>query len=394
MATSSFTPEHDVPPRMTRRDELRRERARVLNLVLGALLLGKPVDSAAQQLVLEERLCRTCDVTLELVATILGNDSLGGVSPTNTLVRRPDGQFVSSNWFNPAQLSVFDSTGRFLRAIGRKGSGPGEFQRIARPYGNGNHIYVVDLGNMRLTELDSMYRVRSERSLPLRAEGLLPLPDGGYMANAEVNTPERVGLPLHIVDSNDRLTRSFGVDTAIYGPGLRGRRMGRVFTGSSAKGLWSGRLTSYTLEQWSRAGTLLRRLDRRPRWFTPYDRVRRIDPDNAPQPVLRAISLSSDGLLYVLVSVPAPEWRQYIQGVRLQPAAAPMYRVTRADQLYDSMLEVIDVERGEVLVSRKFDAYLLGFAAAGYVFGYAEDETGAGRYDVWRITFSRARRTP
>lgn len=55
---------------------------------------------------------------------------------------------------SPAELRVFDKTGRFVRTIGRNGQGPGEFQDITdvivRPH---DSLFVVDMRQRRFTSL-------------------------------------------------------------------------------------------------------------------------------------------------------------------------------------------------------------------------------------------------
>ena len=69
--------------------------------------------------------------------------------PFGVAVDNNDHVYVSDDWRNT--ISVFDSSGNFLRKCGTTGSGDGE---LMRPAGlavekNGN-IIVVDSGNNRL----------------------------------------------------------------------------------------------------------------------------------------------------------------------------------------------------------------------------------------------------
>ncbi|HXF95250.1 MAG TPA: 6-bladed beta-propeller [Gemmatimonadales bacterium] len=66
------------------------------------------------------------------------------------------------------EIRVFDSAGRFLRTIGRKGRGPGEFQQaIGMEWDPAGRLWVVDQGNVRYTLLDSAARVLGTRTRPL-----------------------------------------------------------------------------------------------------------------------------------------------------------------------------------------------------------------------------------
>jgi len=53
-------------------------------------------------------------------------------------------------------VRVFDSAGTFVRTIGRRGSGPGEFQRaVALRWGPGEQLWVVDFNNLRYSIFDT-----------------------------------------------------------------------------------------------------------------------------------------------------------------------------------------------------------------------------------------------
>ncbi len=54
------------------------------------------------------------------------------------------------------EIRVFDSDGRFIRTVGRKGEGPGEFnQVIGMTWGPDDHLWLVDPSNNRLSVVDT-----------------------------------------------------------------------------------------------------------------------------------------------------------------------------------------------------------------------------------------------
>jgi hypothetical protein len=73
--------------------------------------------------------------------------------------RLPDGTILvanSSAW----EIEVFDSTGHYVRSVGRKGSGPGEFLNALSIVGApGDSIAVFDSGNARWTIWDSSLKL-------------------------------------------------------------------------------------------------------------------------------------------------------------------------------------------------------------------------------------------
>lgn len=66
------------------------------------------------------------------------------------------------------QIRLFDSAGRFVRTVGRKGHGPGEFdQAIGMRWDPTGRLWVVDQGNVRYTVVDTAGRVVAARRRPL-----------------------------------------------------------------------------------------------------------------------------------------------------------------------------------------------------------------------------------
>jgi hypothetical protein len=65
-------------------------------------------------------------------------------------------------------IRMFDSTGRYVRTVGRKGHGPGEFdQAIGMRWDPHGRLWVVDQGNVRYTVLDTAGRIVTTRRRPL-----------------------------------------------------------------------------------------------------------------------------------------------------------------------------------------------------------------------------------
>lgn len=69
-------------------------------------------------------------------------------------LRTSDGRIVVAN-SGSAELRIFDSAGAYLRTIGRRGSGPGEYRGTLSVYPlDGDSLVVHDGGNERFTVLD------------------------------------------------------------------------------------------------------------------------------------------------------------------------------------------------------------------------------------------------
>ena len=114
-------------------------------------------------------------------------------SYVETALRLGDGTIVVAN-AGSGELRFFDSTGRHVRSVGRKGSGPGEFGQSSvhiwrAPNGD---IVAEDAGNRRVNIFDSAQVFRATVTLDLPPTGLQPslqgvLADGSWLVQARVD---------------------------------------------------------------------------------------------------------------------------------------------------------------------------------------------------------------
>lgn len=182
------------------------------------LAVGVGTDVAAQepraQHVKHSVSCSACRVNLEQVA-VLGNpadpEQIGG---SVGLERDGSGRFFAVS-LDRFRVVVFDSTGRYLTALGGKGDGPGEFGMSlgvrSIHLGPGDSLYVFSFPQ-RVSVFTPSLRYARGFLLPggNSAAGPHVLRDGRIIIGARIPSPERIGLPYHIVDSEGVFLHSFG----------------------------------------------------------------------------------------------------------------------------------------------------------------------------------------
>jgi hypothetical protein len=142
--------------------------------------------------------------------------------------------------------------------------------------------------------------------------------------------------------------------------------------------VWSAYRTQYVVELWDTAGALVKTLARRASWFQPYVE-RRVGSGEPPQPWVMAIRENLEGQLLSLVTVPIDDYTP----------RGPRYDESRKDQLYDTIVEVIDTETGELVASERLPQYLLNFLDDQHVYGYRLSPDGNPLIDVWRLRLVR-----
>ena len=114
--------------------------------------------------------------TVEPVPTLDIGGSHGGDEPyllSNVILASglPGGEFLVAD-SRAAELRIFDSTGRFVRRISGKGSGPAEFQALSWVgVGAGGAITVFDASLRRLSRFSPTGQLQHLASLPLAGGG-------------------------------------------------------------------------------------------------------------------------------------------------------------------------------------------------------------------------------
>jgi len=167
------------------------------------------------------------EVKLELVRTIGGLDAEENLSfnNPNDIVRGLVGNLYILDCGNK-RIQKLDPEGKFIKTIGRKGQGPGEFQS---PYSmdidSDNSLFVFDLGSRRIEVLSSegkplriiKFRAISSGQIRLLEPGQI-VRGGSLDIGIVMGTLKKLPKLLEMVDQNGRTKFAFGEATD-YGDG-------------------------------------------------------------------------------------------------------------------------------------------------------------------------------
>jgi hypothetical protein len=333
--------------------------------------------------------CTECRIELERVVAFGDAQGPGMLQEQATVATDRRGRFYVSSNYDPT-IVVFDRRGRFLANVGRKGIGPGEINyRPTILFGARDTLYAMDLDSRRLTVFSPEYKFVRTATVAHGATYVVSTPDGGFLLAGRARSREGIDYPLHVVDSKGAGIRSFGSTTGeldLYSPTESERRLAVPRGGI----VWTSRLDAYVLEQRSLDGKRLAHLTRQVPWFPPGLRISQVQNRNnpgqfkeRPVPRIRAISEDSAGLVWTVSVVADRDFKP-----RTLPTAPSGHGWYIPDslwhKLHDSVLEVIDPSRGQVLASRTFDTAFLEFIAPNLLVSFEEDGDGNPRYVVWR----------
>lgn len=290
-----------------------------------------------------------CDFVAVPVATLEG--SLDGTlpEPGQRVVMTSDGRYFTTSRYGH-QVLEWTGDGRFVRAVGAPGEGPGEFVPLGGLIlflGPRDSLFVLD-GGQRWTVFDANlnYRRTFRGRFNGRNSQTLHIVEGrGILTTADIlgKRPEAAGS-FHWMKLDGSPGGSFGPPREVEGLGV-----GRLERSSALDGggLWvappNGARRGLFLERWTLDGHPTRVLERRVSWLPPdgYPEA----PGAYPLPEYDMVHVDADGFIWIGMAVRDPRWRLMAAGER----------EALTKELYDGRLEVIDPEHGRVVASYRYD---------------------------------------
>lgn len=354
---------------------------------MAVALAALSVPLAAQDSVaLAEASCPGCRLELRRVMEI-GNAQGAGRLDQTLASWAADSRgriLLASGWQVPVR--VFGADGRFAETIQPAIPGdtlPLSIGLVAVTAGDTINL-VDDLRGLHLVLDPDGNLVRTQRPTPLRPASMrLLLPDGRAVGTGTVATRDNVGFPLHLLAPDGAVLRSFGTDRPEDAPGQSLDLRKLAMAGPDA--VWAGNLTRYRIERWSLEGVRQAALVRDVPWFQPYTDMR-WRPGQEPHPILMAMRRDAAGRLWTVVRVADRRWRDARPVItdtllaRRNPAAQ-----YDPEELFDTMVEVIDPACGRVLLSRRFPGLVAGFLDDGRMISWSDRPGAYPHVTVWRI---------
>ena len=350
-----------------------------------ALIAGVPGNLVGQRPSLHELArCADCPITFELTGRLDGRVRPEVQMPAS-LVRLADGSFVLSPGNNDPSLYVIGRDNQLLHVIGRRGSGPGEFQNPWRLIvGPNDSLHVFDTELKRRSVFTPEFEfVRSEPLPAAHPRDVRLLADGGFLYGAPIPSRDLSGIPVHHYDAEGAHIRSFGTRDRTVRPDQPFRHL-RVLGPVRNGRLWLAHRGQYTLERWTVDGEQIATVDVESDYFdgtfTNWD-------SGVPRTNLRRIYEDDAGLIWVWIAVPAEDWASKTQ--RTWWEAQQRYLYTATHDVWTTQLEVIDPRSGQVLARQSFAEPQWILMENGEMVVYREDETGFPIIETWKVRLNQ-----
>ncbi len=327
--------------------------------------------------------CQECTIVAEHILTLGGAQDSVAVYGIPPLVRSKHHASYYLITMPPTQIAVYDSAGVLKHLIGRSGRGPGEFTTLTRiVIGPSDSVLALDDFGRRASIFDpsdSFIRSFVLKVAQTAASSAHWLADGSFLVGGLTLAEGRAGFPLHRLNPEGDVVRSFGAYPAVYDPAYDVRGMRRSTIRHDT--LWATRIDRYAIDVLSLDGDHLRTLIRRAPWFPDRERT----PSGPwgtylPPPYMEDLSFDADGNLWVVMVLGRPEWVpdkqvDYVSGARRE--------------YWRTLIEVLDPKSGRLIARTFMDQFCDGFTEPGVIYTHREDEQGDVVYDIWDIALVR-----
>jgi hypothetical protein len=332
--------------------------------------------------------CPGCRIELTSLVRLGDAAGSGMVSDQAWIWTNPRGGYFVSASANMAEIRSYDASGKFSRIVGRLGDGPGEYRAgHLLAFTQGDTMHILDRRRRQWTILDRDFSVRDAKSLPLIPVSAVPLSSDLIVLTGELDTRSTIGYPVHLVSRTKGLVRSFGVERPVADP-RRPWESTRILGPGSAGRVWIARPTSYEIKSVDTLNRVHRHFLRSVPWFPPRDRPQNGSANEVkPAPGIIDVREDADGLLWVLLSVADSNWAP--RAAAKLPNGMEFLSDLDQDQLWDTIVDVIDPRTGSLLASQRFPQYFRRFGGDRVVYSYAEDTAGNPFYSVHRLSLSR-----
>lgn len=368
----------------------------VLTLFLGALpstsafgwtLARSQGDTTA--VVTGEATCADCFLSSRLLLKL----EQGGDAPT--LFRTPMLVTDSSNNLIAARGKdgppvLYDSTGNFVQLITHPDN-LGVSAEILVPAPN-NAFYVLDPIAERLLFLGPNRVLRGSAPIPHGTISAASTLDGTLIINADVHDAERFGKPYHVFDPVGNYKFSFGGREDPLIPGYTLPNI-RLLATAVSGGVWAASPGQYILERWLPNGTRAESIVRESSIIPGLDSWRPyFTRSGPPSPSIVSMMEDERGRLWVTLRKQDPNWREAVTWTRRGTGEESNRPIIRDwDQVFDTVVELIDVKAKMLIVSQHFDEYWGSFVEPGRVQHFDEHADGSFVVEVHELSLHTPR---
>lgn len=321
--------------------------------------------------------CVSCELVLEKVAVLGGSSSDFEITRTSPVTRDGGGNFYVASAREPGVIGVFDSGGRFVRRIGRRGQGPGEFQQPhALIGGRGDTLHVLDLGLQRYTRIRGSGALVSVAPLRVPEFPTVAVMPSGALAMGSVASGPTPQWSVGIFGGAGDTLGSYVSPRSLASVSPTGRRR-FILPGRGGGELVAVAVNRYDVYTIAVADGKTSLMTRSVPWFPGWEQLRLSLPYRNPtQSYVTGVGLSETGQMNILIQVAEDPYQ-----ARIESGSPPL---SAWGDYMDTYVEVVDVALGAVIVSQRFDKWLHSVVGSELVYEMLDDADGIVSFHVYR----------
>lgn len=356
---------------------------------------GISIDSLAQGAssrdVSDRPACSRCTIVRTVAATLHSAVLEGEIDEKPLAVRlSPLGEYWILSQARPPR--VYDSDGGFSRTVGGVGSGPGEFLStddvVWLP---GDSTLILDGLSRRGTIISRDGRPLRNIQLPANFLNTVVLTwPSRVLSSARISTPSAAGHALHFLNfagPTATVDRSFSPAEGLLRPSVMSSTYHFVERTPTGR-IFSATPRSFRVFEWTVSGHLKETLVRQATWFEESSERALGTPEQPPSAAVVALHVDAEGLIWLYVRIPAPQWRE--AWAKVPPGAKEVsLRQIEWTRLFNTRLEVIDAARGEVLSRTDIQGMVLSAMHGGLVAVYGTSALGDSEVRIERLRLRR-----
>jgi hypothetical protein len=296
----------------------------------------------------------------------------------------------------------YDPGGKFVRSIGRKGIGPGEFSEIsAMVIAPGDSLYVVG-SRTHVLGGSAMSYVRSFRMPVVSFLQVLPRPNGLIIVNSVAAVrPEHAGSSIFSVSPDGRMIRAYPSVSFFTDPNGQPMR-GRILGPGAGNTFWSTEPTNYVIERWTTDGVRTAWLYRDAHWFTPAVTssakdarlakvgVRGVGPGHNVPPTVRRRAAGNEAPFGGLKGIWGVEQSDvWIAGL-MPDENWSTARSEDSNALFDTIVEVLDPVSHVLRTSIRLPFAVHSVLEPGIISAVTNGAGGFIEVSIWQLTLDRS----
>lgn len=330
--------------------------------------------------------CTTCTLGIDTLAAIRIPPEMGLTVrlPKSAAIDR-HGNVLMTFTDGGYRIGMFSSAGRFLRAIIPPHAGLVTDGDLILAIDAADSLIVIDNFANRFWIFAPDYSLA--RMGPFGAGYALDvvhLASGDFLVAGDVQTPQSVGMPLHLVGPGGNLERSFGADDTVYvsrGTGW----YSHVITLAQDGSVWSTSKRAIALRHWDKSFAPVEQLELENGKLSSWNEKPR---DSRSKIEARVISLLNQpcGVLEIVSHVPvAVPWGDPGYDTVSTGGRGPQLVVHSPDRTYRTVIDVVDIRQARQIGSFRLPINLVRAFRDGRAIASATDNLGVWHTDVVRL---------